>query len=158
MWYSQYTYKERSYGGGAVGLERLPRMREFGYSIDRSQKIFMYSLTSGHYIENEAKLGFSSATFYNMAEEAITPKRDEYCCVPQCNGNARIHNDLSFHRIPSLKKPELRKRWIIAIRRDEGPLFKVNMLARAFCLQLFFSLDDALNRFILSKNDDLIYI
>ena len=126
--------------------------------IDRSQKIFMYSLTSGHYIENEAKLGFSSAAFYNMAEEAITPKRDEYCCVPQCNGNARIHNDLSFHRIPSLKKPELRKRWIIAIRRDEGPLFKVNMLARAFCLQLFFSLDDALNRFILSKNDDLIYI
>ena len=126
--------------------------------IDRSQKIFMYSLTSGHYIENEAKLGFSSAAFYNMAEEAITPKRDEYCCVPQCNGNARIHNDLSFHRIPSLKKPELRKRWIIAIRRDEGPLFKVNMLARALCLQLFFSLDDALNRFILSKNDDLIYI
>nr|XP_022327020.1 uncharacterized protein LOC111126573 [Crassostrea virginica] len=60
-----------------------------------------------------------------MAEEAITPKRDEYCCVPQCNGNARIHNDLSFHRIPSLKKPELRKRWIIAIRRDEGPLFKI---------------------------------
>ncbi|XP_078328283.1 uncharacterized protein LOC111105514 isoform X2 [Crassostrea virginica] len=59
-----------------------------------------------------------------MAEEAITPKRDEYCCVPQCNGNARIHKDLSFHRIPSLKIPELRKRWIIAIRRDEGPLFK----------------------------------
>ncbi|XP_048749122.1 uncharacterized protein LOC125661232 [Ostrea edulis] len=60
-----------------------------------------------------------------MAEEVPIPKRDEYCCVPQCNGNARLHKELSFHKIPSLKKPDLRRRWIIAIRRDEGPLFKI---------------------------------
>ena len=55
----------------------------------------------------------------------LVTKRVDYCCVPHCNGNGRLHKDLSFHRIPSEKKVELRKRWIIAIRRDEGPDFKV---------------------------------
>ena len=65
-----------------------------------------------------------------MAPEAATnvKSRDEYCCVPQCNGNARIHKELSFHHIPSEKTSALRKQWIIAIRRDEGPFFKVNKL------------------------------
>lgn len=34
-----------------------------------------------------------------------------------CNGNARI---------PSEKKMEPRKQWIVTIRRDEGPLLEVN--------------------------------
>ena len=59
-----------------------------------------------------------------MAADQVK-KRDEFCCVPNCNGNARIHKDWSFHHIPSVKKTELRKAWIIAIRRDERPLFKV---------------------------------
>ncbi|XP_062578055.1 uncharacterized protein LOC134239942 [Saccostrea cucullata] len=54
---------------------------------------------------------------------ATVSKRDEYCCVPLCNGNARIHHDLSFHHIP--KNLEMRKKWLVAIRRDEGPQFKI---------------------------------
>ena len=72
-----------------------------------------------------------------MAAEAATnvKSRDEYCCVPQCNGNARIHKELSFHHIPSEKTSALRKQWIIAIRRDEGPFFKVNkLILRYTCL------------------------
>ena len=81
----------------------------------------MYSLTRGQDNENEAKLGIF---IINMAADQVK-KRDEFCCVPNCNGNARIHKDWSFHHIPSVKKTELRKAWIIAIRRDERPLFKV---------------------------------
>ncbi|KAK3099693.1 hypothetical protein FSP39_008144 [Pinctada imbricata] len=52
-------------------------------------------------------------------------KKDDYCCVPRCNGNGRIHLELSFHHFPSEKKREFRKKWIHAIRRDEGPFFKI---------------------------------
>ena len=65
-----------------------------------------------------------------MAAEAATnvKSRDEYCCVSQCNKNARIHKELSFHHTQSEKKSALRKQWIIAIRQDGGPFFKVNKL------------------------------
>jgi len=72
-----------------------------------------------------------------MSVEAATNVkfRDEYCCGPQCNGNAGIHKELSFHHIPSEKKSALRKQWTIAIRRDEGPFFKVNkLILRNKCL------------------------
>ena len=49
----------------------------------------------------------------------LVKKRDEFCCVQNCRGDAGIHKDLRFHHIPSVKKTELRKAWIIAIRRDE---------------------------------------
>lgn len=68
------------------------------------------------------------------AEVTQGKKRDEYCCVPNCNGNARIHKELSFHHIPSVKKNDLRKAWIIAIRRDEGPMFKVRHECMCICL------------------------
>lgn len=55
--------------------------------------------------------------------ELTVSKRDGYWCVPLCNGNARIHHDPSFHHIP--KKLKMRKKWLVAIRRDEGPQFKV---------------------------------
>jgi hypothetical protein len=72
-----------------------------------------------------------------MSAEAATnvKSRDEYCCVPQCNGNAKIHKELSFHHIPSENKSALRKQWIIAIRRHEGPFFKANkLILRNTCL------------------------
>ncbi|CAC5377045.1 unnamed protein product [Mytilus coruscus] len=50
---------------------------------------------------------------------STSKKRDEYCCVPFCNGNARTNKELSFHHIPSEKKMLTRKQWIVAIRRDE---------------------------------------
>lgn len=73
---------------------------------------------------NRGLARLSMATSATKDDERVT-KRVDYCCVPHCNGNGRLHKDLSFHRIPSEKKVELRKRWIIAIRRDEGPDFKV---------------------------------
>ncbi|XP_069105555.1 uncharacterized protein [Argopecten irradians] len=87
----------------------------------------MYSLTPCHQRENEAKLGHQhpAAMDASMAESPSIAKRDDYCCVPHCNGNARIHRELSFHRFPSTKKKDLRKRWIVVIRRDEGPCFKI---------------------------------
>ncbi|XP_046558816.1 uncharacterized protein LOC124267872 [Haliotis rubra] len=49
----------------------------------------------------------------------------QHCCVPTCSNDSRYPSgrNLSFHNIP--KDQDLRKRWIISIRRDEGPLFKV---------------------------------
>ncbi|XP_033739285.1 THAP domain-containing protein 3-like [Pecten maximus] len=51
----------------------------------------------------------------------------KHCCVPFCTNDSRkaATSDLkiSFHLIP--KAESLKKRWIVAIRRDEGPLFKV---------------------------------
>ena len=46
-----------------------------------------------------------------------------HCCVPMCT-NRRVNcPQLSFHKFPA--EPDLRKRWIIAVRRDEGPHFRV---------------------------------
>ena len=54
----------------------------------------------------------------------------EYCCVPCCNNDARNESGKgkSFHQFP--KDLEMRKLWIVKIRRDEGPLFQVS---RAHC-------------------------
>ncbi|XP_067679678.1 uncharacterized protein [Haliotis asinina] len=47
----------------------------------------------------------------------------DHCCVPLCTSDARNDGSLSFHTFP---KPEaLRKRWKVAIRRDEGPFFTI---------------------------------
>ena len=61
-------------------------------------------------------------------EQSTTGKKKSayHCCVPQCNGDSRYHEDLHFHRIPGRAKDEkLRKEWLVKIRRDEGPDFKV---------------------------------
>jgi hypothetical protein len=44
-----------------------------------------------------------------------------HCCVPLCTSDSRYNPELHFHHIP--KNPELKRQWIIKIRRDEGPLF-----------------------------------
>ena len=48
-----------------------------------------------------------------------------HCCVPQCTNDSRYDREskLSFHKIPEDNK--LRKEWIVKIRRDIGPHFKV---------------------------------
>ena len=61
-------------------------------------------------------------------EQSTTGKKKSayHCCVPQCNGDSRYHEDLHFHRIPGRAMDEkLRKEWLVKIRRDEGPEFKV---------------------------------
>ena len=49
------------------------------------------------------------------------------CCVPLCSkkGYRTVVVDgketkVTFHQLPDATKSELRKRWIIAIRRDVG--------------------------------------
>lgn len=44
------------------------------------------------------------------------PKHD-HCCVPQCTSRREKEQSLSFHTFPV--DPELRKKWVHAIRRDE---------------------------------------
>lgn len=61
-------------------------------------------------------------------EQSITGRKNSayHCCVPLCNGDSRYHEDLRFHRIPGRTKDEkLKKEWLLKIRRDEGPDFKV---------------------------------
>ncbi|XP_046334582.1 THAP domain-containing protein 11-like [Haliotis rufescens] len=47
----------------------------------------------------------------------------EHCCVPQCMSDTRYDKSVSFHSFP--QDADLRKLWIVAIRRDEGPFFTV---------------------------------
>ena len=47
----------------------------------------------------------------------------DHCCVPQCSNRQNTSPGLSFHTFPS--DPDRRKRWLVAIRPDEGPSFKV---------------------------------
>ena len=56
-----------------------------------------------------------------------------HCCVVYCVNDSRRESDffevhgkpLHFHRFP--KDEQLKKLWIVAIRRDEGPEFKVKL-------------------------------
>lgn len=66
-------------------------------------------------------------------EQSTTGKKKSayHCCVPQCNGDSRYHEDLHFHRIPGRAMDEkLRKEWLVKIRRDEGPEFKITTSTR----------------------------
>uniref|UniRef100_A0A8C2DYJ4 THAP domain-containing protein 1 n=1 Tax=Cyprinus carpio TaxID=7962 RepID=A0A8C2DYJ4_CYPCA len=47
--------------------------------------------------------------------------RSEHCCVPLCVVSARYNSTVSFHSFPV--EEDLRKKWIIQIRRDD---FQVN--------------------------------
>ncbi|EDO32204.1 predicted protein [Nematostella vectensis] len=50
-----------------------------------------------------------------------------HCCVPRCTGDSRYNTELTFHRIPSRPSDEeIRKKWLVKIRRDEGSSFKIS--------------------------------
>ena len=64
-----------------------------------------------------------------MAEFTISSSKSkslssQHCCVPLCTSDSRYDQSLHFHQVPS--DAELKKQWIIKIRRDEGPFFKVS--------------------------------
>ncbi len=68
----------------------------------------------------------------SMEESVDQPKAKKkrgsayHCCVPGCNGDSRYHPPLCFHRIPGREQDKnLKVEWIVKIRRDEGPFFKV---------------------------------
>lgn len=49
-----------------------------------------------------------------------------HCCVVHCTNDSRKDGSLNFHRFPSDQL--LKRKWIVAIRRDEGPCFKASEL------------------------------
>ena len=53
---------------------------------------------------------------------------NEHCSVPLCTNDERYESgrSLTFFSFPT--NGDLRKNWLIAIRRDEGALFNVNCL------------------------------
>ncbi|XP_048257142.1 THAP domain-containing protein 6-like [Haliotis rufescens] len=52
------------------------------------------------------------------------PSSHFHCCVPQCSSDSRYEANISFHAFP--KAEERRGKLILAIRREEGPLFKIS--------------------------------
>ncbi|XP_030610768.1 uncharacterized protein LOC115798161 [Archocentrus centrarchus] len=47
-------------------------------------------------------------------------KYSEHCCVPLCSASSKFNGVLSFHSFPT--QSDLRKRWLINIRRDDFTL------------------------------------
>ncbi|XP_035239884.1 uncharacterized protein LOC118208975 [Anguilla anguilla] len=50
-------------------------------------------------------------------------KTRKWCCVPMCKNSKQKQPYLSFHCFPEEK--DRRRKWVQAIRREEGPLFKI---------------------------------
>ena len=60
------------------------------------------------------------------AKKKRTSAHGYYCCVPLCRNRSVNDPSLSFHCFPSeTTRKEARKAWIVAIRREEGPNFRV---------------------------------
>uniref|UniRef100_A0AAQ4S430 THAP domain-containing protein 1 n=1 Tax=Gasterosteus aculeatus aculeatus TaxID=481459 RepID=A0AAQ4S430_GASAC len=58
-----------------------------------------------------------------------------YCSVPCCSNNKHIFAYLSFHDFPV--DAEIRACWVRAIKRDEGPSFKILRGSTYVCSQHF---------------------
>ncbi|XP_048087079.1 uncharacterized protein LOC125286243 isoform X1 [Alosa alosa] len=65
-------------------------------------------------------------------------KSKSWCCVPLCTSNKQKQPYLSFHKIPL--DVDRRRKWIQAIRRVEGSLFKVSNCS-VVCSMHFLSSD-----------------
>ncbi|KAK0136471.1 DNA transposase THAP9 [Merluccius polli] len=62
-----------------------------------------------------------------------------YCSVPGCSSNRKNMPYLSFHDFPA--DLELRTSWVRAMRRDEGPQFKI-LRGSTFICSLHFTEED----------------
>ena len=71
----------------------------------------------------------------NCSLAKIKSKSSQHCCVPLCTSDSRYNPKLHFHHIP--KNPDLRKQWIIKIRRDEGEHFNVSIISYPKSRQCF---------------------
>ncbi|XP_062324513.1 THAP domain-containing protein 6-like [Osmerus eperlanus] len=58
-----------------------------------------------------------------------------HCSVPLCKSNKQRQPYLSFHGFPT--ELSLRKKWIKAVRRDEGPNFKIKQGSTFVCSRHF---------------------
>ena len=71
---------------------------------------------------------------------AVIPSHD-HCCVPFCQNRRNKTPLLSFHMFP--KDISLKKKWIAAIKRDEGPEFCVTNIT-VICSEHFVETDYAI--------------
>ncbi|KAJ8015577.1 hypothetical protein DPEC_G00027560 [Dallia pectoralis] len=71
-------------------------------------------------------------------------RRRCYCSVPCCSNNKQHFPYLSFHDFPV--DPEIRCLWVRAIKRDEGPAFKILRGSTYVCSQ-HFAPDDKVTSF-----------
>lgn len=62
-----------------------------------------------------------------------------FCSVPVCTCSAKKQPYLSFHSFPV--NGEVRRKWIQAIRRDEGPNFRIKKGSTYVCSRHFTSDD-----------------
>ncbi|XP_013881477.1 uncharacterized protein LOC106530414 [Austrofundulus limnaeus] len=62
-------------------------------------------------------------------------RRGCFCSVPSCSCGARKQPYLSFHAFPT--DPDQRRRWVQAIRRDEGPDFRIKAGSTFVCSRHF---------------------
>ena len=62
-----------------------------------------------------------------------------HCSVPVCTSNKQRQPYLSFHGFPT--EPNLRKKWIQAVRRDEGPNFNISKGSTFVCSRHFSDTD-----------------
>ncbi|EDO46201.1 predicted protein [Nematostella vectensis] len=87
------------------------------------------------------------------AEYLVDRTTSFHCCVSRCTGGSRYNTELTFHRIPSRPSDEeIRKKWLVKIRRDEGPSFKISsgtrVCSRHFSEEDYLALDNAGQRML----------
>ena len=69
---------------------------------------------------NTASVGaYVQCVFHLLNMASSVTGNHQHCCVPFCTNDGRIHQGISFHRLP--KDPAKRKAWLHRIRRKEGP-------------------------------------
>ncbi|XP_051749270.1 uncharacterized protein LOC127512421 [Ctenopharyngodon idella] len=69
----------------------------------------------------------------------VKSRSKSFCCVPQCSNSKQKQPYLSFHDFPS--NAHQRKKWVCAIRRDEGPTFVIRRASTLVCSQHFTTAD-----------------
>lgn len=87
-------------------------------------------LSRYRHLENDVML-FGMKTRSRVVLDTLNTRaimrNKDHCCVPKCNNNrSKVQSNITFHQFP--KDKDLRRQWIIKIKRDVGRSFKVNGL------------------------------
>ncbi len=77
-----------------------------------------------------------------------------YCSVPECFSYALRQPYLHFHSFPA--NEEARKKWVRAIRRDEGPTFSIKRGSTYVCSRHFTSDDYSLGTIVSRLKPDAV--
>ncbi|XP_033725845.1 THAP domain-containing protein 10-like [Pecten maximus] len=88
------------------------------YGVSVSQHMFL--------VFYQRKLDFFQKIF--VLKCVYRYKMPHHCCVPHCTNNSKTKDGYSFHTFP--KDPSVAKKWVIAIRRDQGADFNINKETR----------------------------